>query len=78
LLEDGSAVVGVEGGAEALRGYAAACGVAAEHVEGEVAEDGEVFRSVVGAGAVPNLVEVDVDHPVDAILDAPVGADGDA
>src|SRR3546814_10253602 len=45
-------------------------------VEGQVPEDGEVFRSVVGAVAGGVLVEGHVEHPMEAVLDGPVGADG--
>lgn len=50
-------------------------------VEGELAQDGEVFGGVIlavagvilaVAGAI--LVEGGIEHPVEAILDAPVGA----
>jgi hypothetical protein len=46
-----------------------------EEVEGEAAKDGEVLGAVVAAVAGPVLVEGDVEHPVQAVLDRPVAAD---
>ena len=72
--------MGLEGGAEAAALDAAAgCGVLAEQVEGESAQEGEGTRRVPGAVADPDaaavLAEGQVGHPVDAVLDAPVAAD---
>jgi hypothetical protein len=41
-------------------------------VEGEVADDGHIGRAVAIAQARLVLVEVDVEHPVEPILDAPM------
>ena len=47
-----------------------------QDVEGAFADDGEVFGVVILAVAGPVFVEGGVEHPVDAVLDAPVGANG--
>ena len=49
---------------------------ALEGVESEFADDGEVFGAVVLAVAGAVFVEDGIEDPVDAIFDAPVGADG--
>jgi hypothetical protein len=41
-----------------------------------VSDDGEVFRRVAGVNAAVILAEGHVEHPVEAILDAPVAANG--
>ena len=51
-------------------------GVLVEEVEGDVAQDGEVLGGVAGPDAALVLAEGDVEHPVEAVLDAPVVADG--
>ena len=74
--EDGEEVVGLERGAEApALDAAAGCGVLAEQVEGEPAQEGEVVRAVADPDAAEVLAEGPVEHPVDAVLDAPVAAD---
>jgi hypothetical protein len=47
-----------------------------QEVEGEAAQDGEILGPVVLAVADAILVEGDVGHPVQAVLDRPVGAQG--
>jgi hypothetical protein len=47
-----------------------------QNVEGEPAEDGEVLGAGVGAVAGAVLVEGDVEDPIEAVFDGPVGADG--
>ena len=48
--------------------------VGSQNVEGEPAKNGEVLGGVVLAGAVAILGEVDVEHPMELVLDAPVTA----
>jgi hypothetical protein len=45
-------------------------GGAADEVHGHVFDGGHVFRFVVGSKAHQVVVEVDVEHPVQAVLDA--------
>jgi hypothetical protein len=40
-----------------------------------VADDGEVLGGVIGADAGAVLVEGEVEHPAETVLDAPVAAD---
>jgi hypothetical protein len=47
-----------------------------EDVEGELAQDGEVCGTMILAVAGAIFVEGCVEHPVEAVLDGPVGADG--
>jgi len=74
LAEDGSSEgVGPSGALSfAPDGNFGPC--ALEDVEGEFSDDGEVFRAVVLAISGPILVEADVEHPMHAVLDAPMGA----
>jgi hypothetical protein len=51
-----------------------AVGVGSQDVEGEPPENGEVLRRVVLSGAVAVLGEVDVEHPVELVLAAPMTA----
>src|SRR6185437_5113764 len=48
--------------------------VAAQDVESEPAQDGEIWGSVVLSGAVAILVENDIEGPVQAVFDAPMFA----
>jgi hypothetical protein len=50
------------------------CGMHSQDVVGEAADDGEVFRSVILAGACVVLVEYDVENPMQLVLDAPMCA----
>src|ERR1700744_4877303 len=45
-------------------------GMRSHDIEGEPAQDGEVFRSIVFPRAIGVLREMDVEHPMQAILDA--------
>ena len=45
-----------------------------ENVEGHVAQDGEIVGSVVEAVSGLILVHGDVQHPMEAVLDGPMGA----
>ena len=47
----------------------------ANEIEGEVAQDGEVLRAAIEAVSRLILVHDDIEGPVEAVLDAPVGAD---
>lgn len=49
-------------------------GVGAQGIEGEFAQDGEVLGGVVRAAARGVLVEVDIEHPVELVLDGLMGA----
>jgi len=49
-----------------------------EQTEGEAAEDGEVLGAVVGAGPGAVLVDGDVEHPVERVLDRGEGLGGEA
>src|SRR5690349_16297452 len=49
-------------------------GMRSEHVEGDLSQKGDVLRSVVLAVAGAVLVEDDVEHPMELVLDGPVGA----
>lgn len=53
-------------------GYAV--GMRANDVECESAQDREVFRTIVFSGSVAILVEHDVEHPMQPVLDAPMTA----
>ena len=46
-----------------------------EGVEGDLAQDGEVGRSFAAAGAAGVFTHQDVEPPVQAVFDFPVGAD---
>lgn len=46
----------------------------AQHVEGHTVDQGQVFRRVVAAGAASILAELDVQHPMLSVFDAPVPA----
>ncbi len=74
LADDGSCEgVGPSGSFPlALDGDAGSGGL--EHVEGELAHDGAVFGAVIFAGAGAVLVEGGVEHPVEPVLDGPMGA----
>src|SRR3546814_12534778 len=76
LADDGSGEGVGPSRAFALSAYGEFRAGGSEEVEGQVPEDGEVFRSVVGAVAGGVLVEGHVEHPMAAVLDGPVGADG--
>src|SRR5215469_10161074 len=54
-------------------GYAV--GMGSNDIESEATQDGQVFRPVVFSGATGILVEDDVEDPVEAIFDAPMGTD---
>jgi hypothetical protein len=43
-------------------------------IDGQLSDDGEIFRSMVLAAAAGVLVEQNVENPVQVVLDAPVGA----
>jgi hypothetical protein len=64
----------VPAGAFDLAAGGALVAVGAQDVEGEAAQAGEVFGRMILAGAHPVLVEDDIEHPVQAVLDLPVGA----
>src|SRR5262245_19406006 len=49
-------------------------GMCAKHIERELAQNGQVFRSVVFAIARAILVEDDIEDPVQLVLDAPMAA----
>src|SRR5262245_36841194 len=51
-----------------------AIGVGSQDVEGKPTQDGEVFGCVVLSGAVGVLGEVDVEHPMELVLDGPMTA----
>ena len=73
--EDGTEVRVVEGGFEtSVLEANASIGVATQEMEGDVADDGEVLGSMIGVDARAVLVEGQVEHPVEAVLDAPMAA----
>lgn len=80
-MDEGGEVVGVEGG-DVLPGadghgssfFARERGVDFEGVEGDFAQNGKVGGGFAGAGAAGVLAHEDVEPPVQAVLDAPVGA----
>lgn len=45
-----------------------------QNVEGELAEDSEVLGGIVLSGSIAILVEMNVEHPMKLVLDAPVTA----
>src|SRR5271168_5582250 len=45
-----------------------------DEIDGEVSDDCHVFRTVTGAQARLIVAEGDVENPVQAVLDGPVGA----
>ncbi len=47
-----------------------------EHIEGESAEGGEVFRRITSAGSALVLPEANIQHPVQFVFHAPVAAHG--
>jgi hypothetical protein len=47
-----------------------------QHIECELAQGGEVRGAVVAADAGAVLVETDIEHPVQVVLDAPVSPHG--
>src|SRR5258708_31293212 len=54
--------------------YGRGTGMGSKDVECEPAQDGEVLGSIVHSGPVAVLVEVNVEHPVQLVLDGPVTA----
>jgi len=44
-----------------------------DEVDGQMAQEGGVFGAVVGADALGILPKSDIEHPVEAVFDAPVG-----
>jgi hypothetical protein len=48
--------------------------VGSQDVEGKSAENGEVLGSMVAARAVGILGKIDVEHPMELVLDAPMAA----
>src|SRR5271154_3818937 len=54
--------------------YGSGIGMRSENVECKPAQDGKVLRSIVQSGAVAVLVEMDVEHPVQLVLDGPMTA----
>lgn len=48
----------------------------AEEIEGEFSQDGKVFRAVFLAISGAVLVEIHIEHPMQAVLDGSVGAKG--
>src|SRR5829696_3593222 len=63
----------VEGCAEALAGDAAAGRVILPNqVEGELAQDGESMRPLADPDRTGVFAELDIEHPVQPILEAPV------
>src|SRR6476620_7860362 len=50
------------------------CGVTADKVEGELSEDRKVLGRVVFPSSVAILVEHDIEHPMQLVLDTPMGA----
>src|SRR3981189_3184906 len=51
--------------------YGRGTGMGSKDVEGKPAQDGEVLGSIVHSGPVAVLVEVNVEHPVQLVLDGP-------
>src|SRR5438046_9340629 len=51
-----------------------AIGVGPQDIEGEPAQDGKIFRGIVLTGAVGVLGEMDVEHPMELVLDTPMTA----
>ena len=47
-----------------------------EQVEGDVLDDGEVLRAEAVSQPAEIIVEDDVEDPMEAVFDAPVGAGG--
>src|ERR1700687_6107361 len=54
--------------------YGCVIGVSSQDVEGKPAQNGEVLRSVVLSRAIDVLVEMDVEHPMEFVLDGPMAA----
>src|SRR5580692_11084626 len=54
--------------------YRCGTGMGSQDVECEPAQDGEVLGSIVHSGPIAVLVEVDVEHPVQLVLDGPMTA----
>jgi hypothetical protein len=48
--------------------------VSSQDVEGEPAQNGEVFGSMIASRAIGVLGKMDVEHPVELVLDAPMAA----
>jgi hypothetical protein len=47
-----------------------------DEIEGEVSDDRHVFRAVTGSEARLIVAEGDIENPMQAVLDGPVGANG--
>src|ERR1700687_5500078 len=54
--------------------YGCAIGVGSQDVEGKPAKNGEVLGSIVLSRAIAILGEMDVEHPMELVLDCPVTA----
>ncbi len=76
LAENGSGERVGPSGSLALAAYGYVGSRGSEDVEGEFSQCGEVFRSVVTSVSGAVLVEPDVEHPVQAVFDPPMGAHG--
>src|SRR5574337_1734732 len=74
--DNGFAVGGAHEGPEALAFEGCAGRLAAEHVERDAADRGEVARRMVFAGAAGVFAEGHVQDPVQIVLHAPMGAHG--
>ena len=76
LADDGSGEGVGPSGTFALSGDGEFGSGGLEQVEGDLSEGGEVFGAVILAVSCTILVEGDVEHPVQPVLDVPVGAEG--
>ena len=76
LGDDGLEVVVIPSGAFSAGFEAVGSGGLVEQVHGHVFDDGHVFGTVAGSQPGEVVVEDDVQHPVQAVLHAPVGAHG--
>jgi hypothetical protein len=74
MTDRGHEIGVVPSGALDFAAQGRAIGMGAVDVECELAQDGEVFGSIVLSGTVRILGEVDVERPMEPVLDAPVTA----
>jgi hypothetical protein len=54
--------------------YGRGIGVSSQDVEGEPSQNGEVLRGVVLSRAIAILGKLDVEHPMEFVLDGPMAA----
>ena len=69
-------IAGIPSGEFAASLDRALVGGTTHQVDGEVSDDGHVFRAMAGPQAGLIFVELDIEHPMELVFDPPVAAHG--